>query len=289
MVWISQLLVIMGVGFLPDRLWLLFYQRWEILGQRFVLNKGQVLLFYLQELESGFSESTITLPRYKFYTDLILKLLDYGRRFGAPIKKLLREIRSGLARDERFDRKLGREFWGGIIQLCLITFITWLFIYMSVLLVKAPLNYLFLFLIILLQLSGFIFYISFFKWWRHKLFAPLSHYFGSLYILRSLSEVGVAMRSCLAEAAIDQLLQRDVKLLKYVNKHLRQVVNDWQKKGSPIRQELAELVEELWFLQEQQFVAFNKRLVALKFSILICFFLSAYFLYLFSLFDLFMI
>src|SRR5687768_15734106 len=67
------------------------------------------------------------LPQYKFYTPLYLKLVHYSRLYGLALGGVLRSLKEGLIRDDRFERKASKDFWGILMQFALISLVTWIF------------------------------------------------------------------------------------------------------------------------------------------------------------------
>lgn len=229
------------------------------------------------------------IPQYKFYTLLIEKILLYNRKYGAPMRKIIVDIRGGLIRDDQFERKLRKEFCGGIGQFLFISIITWFFVFMSQLITEVSITFDVFVIIGLMQITGIGLFYFFYSKWKKYTFLNFADYFYSLYAMRSLSEIGLSVRQVLHESIIAGLISKEVKIFKNINLRLKRAVDSWQKRGSPVQQELKEITDELWFIQDENFRSFIKKVGILKFFILATFFLSSYFVYLSYLFHFFLI
>lgn len=257
--------------------------------QKSLLWRGRAIIEGIADMETylsrGLVRSATELPRYKFYTGLIHLILSYGRNYGASILGIVRKIRQGIIMDYQFERKLQSEFFGGLVQFVLIGFMTWIFIFISDSIICAETLFSVRFLVGGLQIFGVVLYFFIYFGWRKKNFLIYSKYFSGLYVLDSLSEVGVSLQLMLEQSGVEKLFEINKRKFCYVDNRLENAIEASRKQGMPIKKELDDIINEVWFLQEQQFGKFVKQMAGLKFVILALFFLSAYFVYLFSLFG----
>ena len=283
--------------FLPEKIWLLLSERFEswrqkILGQA-SLKDGQGLLQGLTQIEMELltkgSLGRYELPQYKFYTALSERVLDYARRFGSPLRTTILELREALGKDLSFESKIRKELWGGIAQFVLVASVTWLFVFISVSLLELHLALGTVLLMLFLQGVGTFSYFLLFYFCRQKKFRYFAQIFSSFYGLLILAEAGLSVRLSLQESGVLDTLSLKDKRFLFLFSRGRDLLERWQTKGVPLKGELKELLVQARSLEEEAFVAFLKALGVGKFLILCLGFLSAYFIYLFSLFHVFLI
>lgn len=283
--------------FLPERIWLLLSERFELWRQKILgqasLKDGQGLLQGLTQIEMELltkgSLGRYELPQYKFYTALSERVLDYARRFGSPLRTTILELREALGKDLAFESKLKKELWGGIAQFILVASVTWLFVFMSVSLLELHLALGTVLLMLFLQGMGTLSYFLLFYFCRQKNFRYFAQIFSSFYGLLILAEAGLSVRLSLQESGVLDTLGLKDKRFLFLFSRGRDLLERWQTKGVPLKGELKELLVQARNLEEEAFAAFLKALGIGKFLILCLGFLSAYFIYLFSLFHVFLI
>ena len=294
---IPTLIFSLTLSFLPESFWMRlseFIERFlKTYSSEFSLKSGQKLLRILSELEAQLAikgtVSLIELPQYKFYTTLAGRVMEYGRRYGTPLRSVLLELREALGKDLQFEAKIKKELWGGFAQFALIAIVTWTFVFLSASLLELHLDFKINLLMMVLQGGGFLSYYFIFRILRSRLFSIFSPLFSSYYTLLVLSEAGLSVRSSLQESGIVSLLSHKDKRFDFLFARSRELLERWQNKGTPLKSELKELISSAWALEEESFARFLKLLAGLKFLILCLSFLSAYFVYLFSLFRVFLI
>lgn len=283
--------------FLPERFWSFLI---EYLDSFFSLrisvmskNSGEKLLRRLSELEAQLLAKgqigPTDLLQYKFYTALTSRVLEYGRRYGTPLRSILLELREALGRDLQFERKILKELWGGFAQFVLIALVTWVFVFLSSSLLNLSLSPSVMITMFLLQLIGFVSYYLIFEILQKRLFSIFAQLFSSYYTLLILTEASLSVRVSLQESGILTVFSIKDKRFDFLFIRSRELLERWQTKGTPLKAELKEHIVSLWGLEEETFLRFIKLLAGLKFLILCLFFLSAYFVYLFSLFRVFLI
>jgi len=288
----------------PDHLWEYWYDQLRQKYAQFVkyswqfkqlssVYRGELLLFKLtmlaSELNVGKVGSPIELHSYKFYTSLLEALLTYKRQFGISLAKILVPIQGGIKKDFQFEKKIQNELMGGIAQFLFVSVITWLFSFMVYKMVNLDSSWLIKMIILGLQIFGIVFYCVIYRHHKIKQFKIFEIYFKVLFFMMSLIEVGLPSSKVLHHSGFEAIDQLTDKNFVIVNKKLKGLVDAYKNNGHQIKSDLAGLIEEIYFLQEERFEQFLKFLGLLKFVILCLFFLSAYFIYLFTLFSLFLI
>lgn len=228
------------------------------------------------------------LPRYKFYTSLITDLLETHRKRGISLKNILPELRLNLIKDLQFEGKILSGVMGGNLQFLAIITTTWMFIFLSSTLAQLPLNFSILLIIGLFQAVGIVIFNVLLKKIKLLTFKKFDQAIERLYLFLCLSEVGLSITNTLSES---QVLEGDLmkeKVFLPCASRLTTLVNRWSQSGISPKTETHEIIKELWHLKEVTFERFLKHLDLLKFIILAFFFLPAYFLYLYSIFQFFM-
>lgn len=267
---------------------------WNRVKSRFLTYRFRQLVGQLLDIEEmtflGLKTGAPELSQYKFYTNLVHCVWSLAQTYGVPIRKILQEIRLGLIEDGKFERRIYKEFVGGIVQFLLLTGITWGFIHITQTLVSFKCSAFVLAIISGLQIMGLLIYWQVFRKYKSLVFAPYSGYFHALYSFKSLSSVGVSMKIVLEKSNISKILAQSKKSkFQGVNQRFEKMLARLQKKGMAVKGELEEISGELWYLLDQEFCSFSKRILVVKFMIITLFYLSSYFLFLFSLFELFLI
>ncbi|OFZ49513.1 MAG: hypothetical protein A2381_19240 [Bdellovibrionales bacterium RIFOXYB1_FULL_37_110] len=253
---------------------------------------GELLLFKVtmlaSELNVGKVGSPIELHSYKFYTGLLEELLTYKRQFGISLSKILIPIRGGIKKDFQFEKKIQNELVGGIFQFLFVSIITWLFSFMVYKMVQLDSSWLTKMIILVLQILGTTFYVIIYRMQKIRQFKIFETYFQVLFFLMSLIDVGLSSSKVLHQSGFSRIDELKDPHFLIVNKKLKGLVEVYKNNGHQIKSDLEGLIEEIYFLQEERFEQFLKFLGILKFVILCLFFLSAYFIYLFTLFSLFL-
>lgn len=299
----SYALLIFAIAKLPEKCWdflLLAYsnsltklkdnqKHWPIMGE---IYRGDDLLIQFSDCEArislGLKMVSQTLPRYKFYTDLLEQLFECNRKLGISIKKFIPEIRLGLIKDLQFEKKVFDEILSGFLQFLVISATTWSFVFLSSQLVQIPLNKGIVLIMIALQLLGGIAFFHLIKRLKTKTFFPFSKAIEELYLFNSLMDVGLPINEVIIRSNIYQGSLFGHKIFRNLANRLKKIVTQMKENGLSPKDEAQEIIREIWHLQEVHFQKFTKMQQALKFSILAFFFLPAYFVYLYSIFKFFM-
>jgi len=296
-IFICTLAISFILSFLPERFWTFLSDRFEYWWHKILghvsLKNGQGLLKLLTQIEMELltkgSLGRYELLQYKFYTSLTERVLDYARRFGSPLRTTILELREALLKDLQFENKIRKEFWGGLAQFILIALVTWVFVGLSVGLLELHLAFSTVALMIFLQCGGILSYFFLFYFLRQKNFRYFDQIYSAFYGLLILAEAGLSVRLSLQESGIVETLAIKDKRFFFLFSRGRDLLERWQSKGIPLKGELKELLAQSKALEEAAFESFLKTLSVGKFIILCLGFLSAYFVYLFSLFHVFLI
>jgi hypothetical protein len=296
-------LILLACFFIPASFWdqvLEFYESFR----RFVAQKvrilpfigeiyrGEELLLSLSvcEAKAAFGSKMLTnvLPQFKFYTDLIDQLFMVHRQEGVGIKKNISEIRQALIRDVQFEKKILDEILSGFMQFLVIAATTWSFVFLSKNLVSIPLDFMTVVLMLALEGLGAFVFFQVVRHFKVRIFHSFSKAIEELYLFSSLMDAGVPLNDVIQKSGImfGQLSLH--KNFKNLDERLKKVIARMKETGLSPKEETQEIIREIWHMQEVFFLKFTKMVVILKFSILAFFYLPAYFLYLYSIFQFFM-
>ncbi len=282
---------------LPDAFWKKYFDFFYKLKTKYLefhsLTEAHELLRTLSRLDGQMmtrgSLGSFELPKYKFYTDLAQRVLDYARRFGSPLGHTIKEMKDALIKDIAYEKKLKKEFSSGLVQFLLVAAITWGFCFFSIYLLKLKIIFGVFLLMMGLQIAGTLLFIFWFYRLRLKYLARFPAIYSAFHSLLILSEAGLSVRVCLQESAIMELIHQKDRRFHFLFTYAHELIERWQQKGVPIKNELKGLLEQTKELEEEAWGNFLRFLAAAKFVVLCLGFLSAYFVYIFSLFNLFLI
>lgn len=288
---------------LPEKYWDLLLTRCSYVLTLFSIIKkklpfygeiclGEDLLLGLQECEAKVIFGLKILPKhlakYKFYTDLLEQLFDSHRKMGIGVKKFIPEIRFALIGDIKFERKILSECIGAFLQFLIITLTTWSFVILSSSLVNIPLNLTIVFFMMLLQVAGLFLFFYLLKYLKTKKFNKFNHAFKEIYLFSTFLDVGIPLNDVLERSEILTGSFMIHKAFNHLSTRTRKLIDRLKATGLSPKDEVHEIIQGLWYLQEETFIKFTKIIQVIKFGILAFFFLPAYFLYLYSIFQFFM-
>lgn len=256
------------------------------------INRGEELLIRIQETESRIVLGQKVLPeqllRYKFYTDLLEQLFEIYRSLGAPVRKILPELRRAITRDLQFERKIFSETAGALMQFLVIALTTWGFVFLSSYLVEIPPSKTILGFMMILEVLGVIVFFHLMKFLRKNTFAAMSAALTELYLFTSLMNAGLSLNDVLKRSGLmEGTLMNSAKLETFATR-TKKLIERMKANGLSPMEEAQEILDGLWHFQDENFIKFTKKVQLLKFCILAFFFLPAYFLYLASIFQFFM-
>ncbi len=230
-------------------------------------------------------DGSISLPKYKFYSKIVFQMLGYCRNYGISLNTIVQNLRVGIIKDDKFERKMTQQKNGSLFQFIFISFATWFFIFFSYRLIGIMVNSKILIIISLLQSCGIVLFFLVSRYLRVRVFSHFESFFSSLYTLQALSSVGLPINHVGDKAEFEQLFKIDNPKFSYLQRRFRKMIYGWTRDGRPISNETGLLIDELWFLQEQSFEEFQRKQTALKFIVIAVFYLSSYFLFFLSLFS----
>lgn len=265
---------------------------YEQIPFRSTVSQGEKLLLALSEFEGslfcGIIKQKNAIPEFKFYTSLLLKLLEANRQEGISIRQLIPELRSGVQRDIQFEKKVSKVILGGNFQFLVIALSTWGFVFFSQQLIEIKLDLKLGLLMLVLQVLGFLFLNLVTAWFKKKKFRPFASAFEELYLFKSLVEVRMPIKQILLDSKILNGALVNSKVFKSIHNRIAYSVERWKNSGVSPKDEAEELIKEIWYSQEEQFTDFIKKIEILKFIIMALLFLPAYFVYLAAIFKFFM-
>lgn len=223
----------------------------------------------------------VSLPKYKFYTEVVELLLSLARRMGGNYQDSLMFLREGLKGDRQFEKKLRESLMGIWAQMLLMMLLTWTFIFTALSLtdIKVPAGK--LFLILLWQSIGLSMLPFLLKYFRHKFFADIGKLWKMLYVLNSLSRVPLSRSEIFTMAGIQDLKHIKQKNLSHLVDKLIDTCQKAMKNGGSYSEEVLGLMEELRFQEKWHFELFEKRLTLIKLGLLALFFLPSYLVFIF--------
>lgn len=310
---IKTTLYIFGLSllfFLPDRFWekLMFFgqklfdksekSRRSLQSLRHSLPvigdlaRGDELLLLFPRIEAqiglGLKTIKFELPQFKFYTALMLQLLEAHRQLGVSVKNLFPELRANLIKEMQFEKKIYSLSMAGNLQFVIVTLTTWSFILLSQQLADIPANPFILMLIAFLQSLAFIFFNLGFIRIKNRGLAYYSRALEELYFFKGMLELGLPVNRVLNDSNCLNGALATTKQFKNLFQRLSELVSRWKETGLSPRAEVQEIIVEIWHEKEQGYQRFIKHLEVLKFVVLAFFFLPAYFAHLFSIFQFFM-
>jgi len=300
---ISYFFIAIALIKLPEQFWDLFLKK---INKLLVLIKriprhmpiikeiiwGEELLVEIQESEQKIAFGSKILPKqlieYKFYSALLEQVFDSNRKLGIGVKKIIGQLRKALIADLQFERKICSECVGTILQFAVISLTTWSFVFLSGRLVNIPLSKLVVLAMLSLQFFGVgLFFLALNKAKSH-IFQHFENVFLELYSLTIYLEVGLPLNECLERSQVMQASLMNAPGFSPFATRTRALMERLKVSGISPKEELQEIIEGIWHFQSETFIKFTKIVQVLKFTILAFFFLPAYFLYLYSIFQFFM-
>jgi hypothetical protein len=234
------------------------------------------------------TKNSLSNKQYKFYTELVLKLLHFQRELGAPISLQLKEIKKVMLSDYQKERVLVKLKYRSWFQFFMISLITWILIFFAMNALEISLNTKTLVIVSLMQISGILIFSYIFKLWKLKAFKQIDLYFKVLYSMRALIDAGMSINKVESESNISNLFESTKTSYQDINSQLLVSLESWKRDGTPIKGILDELISELWFRYDQKIEDFTKGLEVLKFTCLAIFYLGSYFVVISSLFSFFL-
>lgn len=253
-------------------------------GERLRLGIVDLMVF----IDRGESVGINFLPDYKFYTELVVMLLEIQRQVGGRIKNVFIELKSNLHRDLNFERKIRNEMRAAYLQFLMVSLTTWGFIFFAQHLMQLPLSLSIGLTIFFLQILGLLFFKLISKKIYQSLFAKFGSNLKPIYFFTLMIDAGIPLNRAEVDSKIWSSNLFELHEFEWEAQCLKKVIIRLREQGISPLADLAELINGLWEKQGEVMETFIKKLGVLKFSVLVCFYLSAYFLYLVAIFQFFM-
>lgn len=277
-----NLIILLIFLHVPDRVLDRVHSSYSEFVLKFRAGDAQRLLLYLSR------ESRGEVPQYKYFSEILITLLEFKRNFGLGISKTKSDLKKALVKDSQFERKISSQVKGAFSQSIMVGIIVWGFAYMAgVFVERSPPTFIFI-IMGFLQVSGAIILYLSLKYLRMKKFKNLNLYFYSLYSLKCFASSGCSTAQVISMSRVESLKEIKEKDLELLRSRVIELVTLWKLSGRPIKDEIDELIDELHFILELRFESFLKQLIGLKFLVLSVFFLSSYLIYILGLFTMFL-
>jgi len=300
---IFYFIFLLGLLVLPDKFWSHFLSILLPLKKAFHdfkvnqkhkshLGRAEHLQSFMTSLENqlgqGQTKVIIEIPIFGFYTELIEKLIAGQRKYGLTLKSTIQELKLNLIREIQFEKKCKTTENNGKFQFVMMAIVTWFFIFFTGSMVEIHLNFIDVLIILLLQISGAFIFFKFSKFIKIRQFQKFSEVIERLYLFTNMVELGLSNGKAISESKVleGSLVTEEVFLL--CASRLQTAILKWRDAGVSPKSECKDLLDEVWHQKTMAFEQYLKQLEGLKFSVLACFYLPAYFYYLYSIFQFFM-
>lgn len=252
------------------------------------LRQAEALRAWMQEWQLGVGAGKPLsqlgeVPQYKFFGRLARAGLSHARSFGSFPREMLWEWRDGIGKEVAFDKKWQGILWGGLAQFGLFAVITWVFIFMTQNMLEQRFSLGLLIAVGIWQALGAGLYVPLLWWWQHRRLHGFAVILECLYVLRSLGAAGLASQQVLKEARLENLELVKTPQLRALKERVLGLAQLYQKQGVPLVKESQLLLQETWFLREDELSKLVKLSEAIKLVFLLVFFGGAYAVFLFGL------
>lgn len=221
---------------------------------------------------------------YKFYGDILAKILELNYHFGISAKSILSELRDLFIHDIRFQKKIKTMFLSSLAQFLILAFCTWVFIFFAIYLLEINISWSIKCIIALLHLFGIgVFYVLSVKTLEH-LFLNSSLLVKSLSIINLLQNYSLPQKKILEIAQVYEMLKSPMRpTLVPLRESFQKLLVSYSNQGKSIQDDLKVILNEYYYWQEKQFDFAEKILVSYKLVVILGFYLSSYFLFIYFL------
>ncbi len=221
---------------------------------------------------------TISFTPYKFYHELMESMVKWAKTTGINLKPILKELRGALSQDQKFEKKVSAFFYHAILQVSAIFILSWSYYFLLVYYTQKRLSGEELLVVLLWQLVGFSIYLYGLTIYKNRFIGIYFQVLTKLYQFNSFYSAGVTLTVALTESKVIHSLECHAgSEIRHLKVKLESLLNEVRARGVNIRAELAEMVEEIWFLIELRYEKFAQLMQVLKVAILLLFFVSSYF------------
>ena len=264
-----------------------FFLFWNRFKSRKGVKEGEKLLHWMTcwPLQGEFK------GQYKFYTDLVEKVLHYSREYGGHPKKNLLIVKKALLGDVRFEKKINKELKGSYFQYIFLGVITWLFIFGSqqILHSKFVIEKSSIFIILGTQVLGIFLFQIVCKGIKKRDFFFFEQVYGVLFSFLSLIKVELPIGTILEQSSLEKIYERVPSEWRPLVKELTLVIQRWKTLGGEVKSDVYDILEETHFLRDLAFEKFKEKIQFLRLVFLGVFFLTPYLFYLSVLLNSFLI
>jgi hypothetical protein len=258
---------------------------------KFQYQHGKALLLNLSILEAniyrGNLGDSIDIPEYKYYSELIYKMLNNSKKYGINLKKIINEIKQKIILDIKLEEKICNEFISGFIQFFFIVLVTWFFIFVSKKMIEIPLTNSLILMILIFQMSGLISFYFSTKYLEKYYFKSFNNVIKELIIFKSFLEISFPLNQALIHSNISNGEFSKDKLFEHLYQFFTESITRLKMSGISPHADLEIILNSIFDLQEEKMIKFQKQIAVLKFMHLALFFLMAYFIYLYAIFKFF--
>lgn len=255
-----------------------YYRDWiSSIFERKKFNCAQSLIRFLMKLDQSTGRSkNITIPQYKFYSNLVEDLLYYQNQFGAKITKSLMEIRKSLRKDLKNVKLINGIIFGTLYQYCALSLFIWGFIFSAQSILNVGMSREEVLIIVIVQILGLVlFYLGYSSLYRRS-FSLIECYLRSIYRFRLLLEVSRPISEAIKISEITTL--NNSKGLADLNGRLVLLAEGIKRVGRVSFEEFEACIDEVWDVYEVRLDVFMRHVSTLK-IFLILFFVLPCFLY----------
>lgn len=213
-----------------------------------------------------------TLPKYKFFTDLIEILLSERIKTGARVESSFIEIKKSLVKDLKESKKLKEIITSSILQQLFLMFYILAFSFTLNMMLGSNENNL-LSLAVFLILGITIFIIVIYKLKKYR-FSKFDLYFFSLYKLKTYMSISLPLNQVIINTNIHNL--PTLKKNEFIKKRVIEMLKQVQTSGRLNLQDVDLLIEELWNCYLFEMEIFKKNCLAFKLVFLMIFGLPSF-------------
>lgn len=237
---------------------------------------GQKLFFTLLKLNrfSLRKSSDIELPEYKYFTVLSNEIIALHKRYGVDILPIIINFRQRLKDDLEMEKKLSDLKKSAFLEIMIVMFFTWSFVFIAKLSVEIKFNSNYLSLIFIWQLLGMIVLHYGLRLKKKLLFTELSQFIKSIFTFEALYLAPISLSKLIATCSYQELLS----LKKYmdIREHFEVLLNQLKVYGELRQEDVSELSQCVVYQYNHNCTLFEKFSKGLKLTVLMVFFMSSF-------------
>ncbi len=258
----------------------------------FQSKKGERLIHFLCDfnvlLKSGEWKNLNAMPNYKYFTRLLTKLLLLMKERGGDVDAFISQSKKIIASDVEWEKKVEKEIKSALLQMFSMSFFILAFVLLSDTILEIKKNKQLYFFILALHGAGLMLFIFILGRFRRRWIDPIGKLIETHYFFKMSLESGMGLSEALDVSNVQHTAfsnqQKYQSLFSFFNLSIEHLKN----KGESPLANCQMIIDSLWFEASESLEKLKKATSFLKFLILVCFFLSSYFLYCLSLFKFFM-